>query len=57
MAGTSIGMPAAIAAWRAVIWLVPEHLAHEHVVDLGGGHPGPGQRLGDGDRAQLDGRA
>ena len=34
-----------------------EHLAHEHVVDLAGRHPGPRQRAGDGDRPQLDGRA
>ena len=34
-----------------------QHLAHEHVLDLAGGHPGPRQRAGDGDRAQLDGRA
>ena len=44
-------------AWRAGTWPVPasEHLAHDHVVDVGGGDPGPLEGGGDGTPPELGG--
>ena len=53
--GTVIGIPAATAACRDGIWPAPglEHLAHDHVVDLVTGDPGPVERRLDRDAAEL----
>ncbi len=56
-AGLSIGMPALIDAWRAGPWPGAglQHLAQDHLVDLGRRDPGALERGLDGDRAQLVG--
>ena len=57
LAGTVMGMPGLDGglAGRDLTLAGLEDLAHEHVVDLVGGHAGPLQRLGDGKAAQVHG--
>ena len=57
-AGVVMGMPAAVAAWRAGHLAGPgqQDLAHDHVVDLLGPGAGPLEGGPDGEGAELGGR-